>query len=652
MRAFRFPLAVVALLVPLAAGTMFARGNAGAYQHVANGGFEAGTSGWTTFSDQAVLDVVDASTVPPAEGARAARLVLSGRSFVLRQSSRLGIAAGRYHFSARFRTDSLGVEAYAMIEATSPATGPARLPGTSVIAGEWSSIEGDVDIPGSDELAISIRGSGNPGDVIYFDDVRLDGAPPATMTRTSTPTRTFTPSPAAEATGTRTPVPSQTPVPADAATGFTLVNGGFEDRDADGGILGWEKFGGSLSPATSPVRSGAGAARFESVTESTKWMHQALLVDGGSWYHFDAWVLQSDANVASAFLRISWYDTADASGASIGSVDSLSRLDVPGEDYRFLSTGSVAAAPGARSARVRVMLEPSSAQRASIYVDDAAFGPAAPAPATLPAAPEDADVAEEEGTSPAQGSSAAITTTRRTTVRSSALGALLSRPPDSRVVINEVLYDADGEGTDAEGEWVELYNAGPTDVDVAGWTLRDHASVDLLPALVIASHGFAVIAASGSFRDAYSDYAGPLVVLGGRIGNGLGNDGDQLQLTDAALTAIDAVSWGDDTGAFDPAMEDVPAGHSIERRTPGRDTDRAADFVDNESPSPGRGIAAVEPAPSRGAAAPPPVEILAAEGSRVNAFLYGALAASGVALVTAVAWRVAPFVRQRMRGRA
>jgi hypothetical protein len=97
-------------------------------------------------------------------------------------------------------------------------------------------------------------------------------------------------------------------------------------------------------------------------------------------------------------------------------------------------------------------------------------------------------------------------------------------------------------------------------------------------------------------------------------------------------------------------VDDVPAGHSIERRTPGGDTDSAADFIDNESPSPGMGM---EPAgrADEGVVVPA-VEILAAEGSNTDAFIYGVIAASAVALVAAVAWRVAPFVRHRLRGRA
>ena len=47
------------------------------------------------------------------------------------------------------------------------------------------------------------------------------------------------------------------------------------------------------------------------------------------------------------------------------------------------------------------------------------------------------------------------------------------------------------------------------------------------------------------------------------------------------------MSWGDNAFALQPAVADVPEGHSIERRAAGVDTDTAKDWVDNERPSPG-----------------------------------------------------------------
>ena len=76
----------------------------------------------------------------------------------------------------------------------------------------------------------------------------------------------------------------------------------------------------------------------------------------------------------------------------------------------------------------------------------------------------------------------------------------------------------------------------------------------------------------------------------GRIGTGLANKGDHLLLRDSSGKLADGVSWGDDETVLSPSVAVVPPGHSIERSPPGRDTDAAADFVDNANPSPGRGI--------------------------------------------------------------
>jgi hypothetical protein len=204
------------------------------------------------------------------------------------------------------------------------------------------------------------------------------------------------------------------------------------------------------------------------------------------------------------------------------------------------------------------------------------------------------------------------------------------------IVINEVLYDAAGDGPDADSEWVELYNSADAPVNLQGWTLEDAASADTLPSLVIPARGFAIVASS-AFRDAYPDYDGPLVALP-RVGNGLGNDGDRLALLDADGRLVDAISWGTNASALDPPIADVPAGHSIERPSPGIDTDDAADFVDNDRPTPG---SAFDVAAAQAAGGDSTVDILAGTPEDAFGWLPWALAAaSGAMLLATVAWRV------------
>jgi hypothetical protein len=137
--------------------------------------------------------------------------------------------------------------------------------------------------------------------------------------------------------------------------------------------------------------------------------------------------------------------------------------------------------------------------------------------------------------------------------------------------------------------------------------------------------------------------------LGGRIGNGLGNDGDVLDLLDPSGSILDAVSWGDDITAFDPPVDDVPEGHSIERRTPGADSDRAADFVDNHRPSPGAAFVAATSDDEQPHISPA-TRVLDGAGETSWRWVPWALAATSAAAFAAlVAWRTFDVLRGRPR---
>jgi hypothetical protein len=178
----------------------------------------------------------------------------------------------------------------------------------------------------------------------------------------------------------------------------------------------------------------------------------------------------------------------------------------------------------------------------------------------------------------------------------------------------------------------------------------DDASTDTLPARELGPGEFFVFHAS----DSPSPDSGktPTATPHPRIGNGLGNDGDHLLLIDPTGKVVDAVSWGADTYAFAPAADDVPAGHSIERREPGLDTDSAVDWVDNDSPSPGR-------APDSGGAKPQPkvdaalgVSVIPGQPGRSHAWIIWSIVAFLAATaVGAVAWQFGPAAWQRVRAR-
>ncbi|MBM3136207.1 MAG: lamin tail domain-containing protein, partial [Chloroflexi bacterium] len=171
--------------------------------------------------------------------------------------------------------------------------------------------------------------------------------------------------------------------------------------------------------------------------------------------------------------------------------------------------------------------------------------------------------------------------------------AQASNPGD--VVINEVQPDPPQSGSDAAYEWLELFNRTSQPIVLSGWTLADNTVTETLPTLTLPPGAFAVVAGRvASFAVNFPGFGGLIVEMpDGTIGNGLGNTGDRLLLRDSRGVLIDALSYGDNTSVFDPPCPAVAAGHSLERRPAGYDTDRASDFVDNPSPSPGQGLPAL-----------------------------------------------------------
>lgn len=164
------------------------------------------------------------------------------------------------------------------------------------------------------------------------------------------------------------------------------------------------------------------------------------------------------------------------------------------------------------------------------------------------------------------------------------------------IVINEVYYDPiPSQGTDQKAEWFELYNTTASDMTLTNWTISDNNSTDTIPTVIIAAHGFLVVAADEeTFGNNYSSFSGAVVYVPGYIGDGLANTADALILKDDGATIIDQMNWGTpkDTWSnynadmWDPGATDVAEGHSLERSSAGYDTDQASDFVDRTTPTP------------------------------------------------------------------
>ncbi len=200
-------------------------------------------------------------------------------------------------------------------------------------------------------------------------------APSATASPTRTPTPPAIP-PSQTATVpivtpplTRTATPTHTVTPTLTPSNGLLINGGFEAA-GDGMPAGWQAYGGTLAQVDQPVRQGQFAACLYSATSSTKWLYQTVPITPGAWYEMSAYVYEDDPAVDAAWLRISWYESADGSGSALWTVDSTMVLNTPQAAYRFLATGVVQAPSNAYSANARILLRPVSSAPASICVDD------------------------------------------------------------------------------------------------------------------------------------------------------------------------------------------------------------------------------------------------------------------------------------------
>jgi hypothetical protein len=146
------------------------------------------------------------------------------------------------------------------------------------------------------------------------------------------------------------------------------------------------------------------------------------------------------------------------------------------------------------------------------------------------------------------------------------------------VVFNEVMADPVSEAT---GEFIELYNAGADPVDVSGWILSDagdtsDALTDYLgpfdagaPGTVIPAGGFALVVDpdyAGEYHPLIEEGAPPdrlimLTIRGDRtLGNGLGNAGDALTLSDRT-GVVARFAWSKRAGAEGLSWEKkLPAG--------------------------------------------------------------------------------------------
>jgi len=149
-------------------------------------------------------------------------------------------------------------------------------------------------------------------------------------------------------------------------------------------------------------------------------------------------------------------------------------------------------------------------------------------------------------------------------------------PPGTNIVINEIMYDPDGDEPDEE--WIELYNPTDTAADISLWTLTDGEGNYTIPdSTVIWADGFLVLgntvgAAGGAVDLVYGDSTTGTLSLA--------NTSDNVILKDTLAVNIDEVDYTSYWGGEAP--------NSLSRKYSGLDandfTNWAKSQADNGTP--------------------------------------------------------------------
>ena len=143
------------------------------------------------------------------------------------------------------------------------------------------------------------------------------------------------------------------------------------------------------------------------------------------------------------------------------------------------------------------------------------------------------------------------------------LTALTSMPMQAQVTINEVLASNGSVNTDpdygANADWIELYNAGQTDVNLGGWSVTDNLDK---PQKHIFPDGITIKA--GGYLLIWCDDLG----TGLHAGFKLSADGEEVGLFDASGNMVDSMSFGPQYGDISYGRSRDNAGMDVFFMTP------------------------------------------------------------------------------------
>jgi len=152
---------------------------------------------------------------------------------------------------------------------------------------------------------------------------------------------------------------------------------------------------------------------------------------------------------------------------------------------------------------------------------------------------------------------------------------MVAGPASAGVVVNEIMFNpSTALGSDADFEWVEIFNNGSSPVDISGWTMTDldSGSGAVVPAgTTIPANGYMVFARNATAFTAHYGSSIPLIAWTGSWGSGLSNTADEVVLLDASNTVVDSLryddstDWGSDYGDDNTYADCDGDGASLER---------------------------------------------------------------------------------------
>ena len=147
-------------------------------------------------------------------------------------------------------------------------------------------------------------------------------------------------------------------------------------------------------------------------------------------------------------------------------------------------------------------------------------------------------------------------------------------PAQSTVVINEIMANP-AAITDADGEWIELYNVSSAAVDIDGWTITNAIGSKTVTLgsgspLLVPAGGYFVLCRNGD----KAQNGG--VVCGYAYGNAytIGNDIDEIILKDKSGTKHDEVAYDGGTN-----FPETPQGASLALKNPEKDNNVGENFA-------------------------------------------------------------------------